>query len=373
MTALLRIGNLVWKEVIQFSRDRLLTTFIFLLPLVQLMLLAQATGERISDLRLAILDLDRSATSRRLAVELDNREELAVWRFVETEEELRRLIDWGRVDGGIIMPRGLEEALSDPRRSAPLQVVVDGSNSVVGTVLESAALVTLTDFGLQRAREMGLATASPIDMRVVTYYNPAYNVRSFAIPAQVGFITYQITLAVASLGLARERELGTLEALVVTPLSRLEMVLGKAIPALVIGLVNFVLLLGTTVYFFHIPMRGSFLLLLGLTILFAVAEIGWGVLISAFSRTQQQAILLVFILAMVDVAFSGYLVPVKNMPRFFQWVSQVVPMYHYLVVLRAVMLRGATLAAIWPHALALAGLAGAILAISVRGVSERLD
>jgi len=370
---LFRVWNLVWKEIIQFTRDRLMTAFIFLLPLVQLALLAQATGRRIEDLKVVVLDQDRSAVTRELISDLDNREELAVHYFADNLEHLQTFLDQGKADVGVIFPRGLAQDLADPTRTPQVQVVIDGSNAVVGGIAMGAANAVFAQYEQERLQARGLATASRIDLRITTYYNPTYNTRYFAIPAQVGFIIYQITLAVASLGLARERELGTLEQLIVTPLSRLELVLGKAIPAFIIGAVNFLLMLGVAVHAFDVPMRGSVPLLFLLTLPFIVAEIGWGVLISAMAHTQQQAILFVFILAMVDMSFSGFLVPVKNLPGILQWVAQAVPMYHYLVIIRAVMLKGATLSILWPHALALLGLGGAILSISVRGVSRRLD
>jgi ABC-2 type transport system permease protein len=368
-----RIWNLVWKEVVQFARDRMLTAFIFLLPILQLVLLAQATGSRIGDLGVAVLDLDRSPVSRQLTTDLDNREELAVRHLVEGEDELRDLLDRGTVDGGVILPRGLAADLADPSRSSQVKVIVDGSNSVAGSVTLRAASAAISDHGRRLLEGRGLQAAQPVDLRVMTYYNPTRDIRHFTIPAQVGFIIYQITLAVASLGLARERELGTLEQLIVTPLGRLELVVGKAIPALIIGALNFLLMLGVAVAVFGVPLRGSVLLLFALTTLFILAEIGWGIFISGVARTQQQAILFVFVLAMVDVAFSGYMVPVKNLPGLLRLFSRLVPLYHYLVIIRAVMLKAATVSTLWPHALALAGLGAATLGVSVRGVSQRLD
>ncbi len=368
-----RVWNLVWKEIIQFTRDRLMTAFIFLLPLVQLALLAQATGRRIGDLKVVVLDQDRTAVTRALISDLDNREELAVHYHVDDLEELESFLDLGKADVGVAFPRGLAQDLADPTRTPQVQVLVDGSNAVVAGIATGAVNAVFAQYEQERLQAMGFATSPPIDLRITTYYNPTYNTRYFAIPAQVGFIVYQITLAVASLGLARERELGTLEQLIVTPLSRLELVLGKAIPAFIIGVVNFFFLLGVTVHVFGVPMRGSALVLLLLTLPFIVAEIGWGVLISAIAHTQQQAILFVFILAMTDISFSGFLVPVKNLPGVLQWIAQAVPMYHYLVIIRSVMLKGATLSNLWPHALALFGLAGGVLSISVRTVSRGLD
>ncbi len=372
-TTPLRISNLVWKEIIQITRDRAMIIMVFLFPLLQLSLMAQATGTRVGDLRLAVLDLDRSSVSRELITALDNREELALWYYVSSPDELYDLLNRGKADVGVIFPRGFGEDMEDPTRTAQVQMIVDGSNSVVGSIAVAGGNGALGDYGMERLAERGFSVQSPIDFRVVTYYNPDYDTRAFTIPAQVGFITYQITLVVASLGLARERELGTLEQLIVAPVTRLELVVGKAVPALIAGVINFALMMGVAVYLFRIPMRGSLPFLFGMTVLFVMAEIGWGGLISAASRTQQQAILLVFIMAMMDITFSGYLVPVRNLPGALRLIAQVVPMYHYLAVIRAVMLKGATLATLWPHALALAGLGVAILFLSMRGISQRLD
>jgi ABC-2 type transport system permease protein len=364
---------LIWKEGIQFARDRMLTAFLMLLPILQLALLARNTGTDITDLRVAVLDLDGSPATRELMASIDNRTQLAVRYFVEDEAELRELLDWGRVEVGVIFAEGLDQDLAGPGRAGRVKVVVNGTNSVVGETALAAISSVFSEYATDLAREQGLDATPAISLRTVTRYNPTSNIRYFAIPAQVGFITYQITLAIASLGLARERELGTLEQLLVAPLNRLELMLGKAVPALVIGLFNFILMSAVAVHLFQVPLRGSFPLLVGFTIIFLVAEIGWGVLISAVARTQQQSILFVFILAMVDMTFSGYLVPAQNLPQVLQLVCRVVPMYHYLAVIRAVMLKGATLTTLWPRALVLLALALAIPAIAVRGVSRRLD
>ena len=261
-----------------------MTTFIFLLPLLQLALLAQATGQRIGNLRLAVLDLDGSAASRQLVASLDNREELQVRCFVLDEAQLRELLDRGRVDAGVILPRGLAQDLLDVGRTAQVQVVVDGSNSVVGSIALSAANAAILDGVHGWLRAEAPAAGPLIDLQVATYYNPTSNIRHFTIPAQVGFITYQIALAVAALSLARERELGTLEQLIVSPIARLELVLGKAIPAFIIGVFNFLLMLGVAVHFFQVPLRGSLWLLLAITMLFVAAVVGWGLLISATAR-----------------------------------------------------------------------------------------
>ena len=177
-----------------------------------------------------------------------------------------------------------------------------------------------------------------------------------AIPGLFAFVVYQIAMVVASVTIVRERELGTLEQLAVTPVRRGELLTGKAIPAVLIGLVNFLVLLAVVVGVFNIPLRGSLALLIALSILFIVAEVCVGLLVSAVSKSQQQAVLVVFPLAMVDLALSGYLVPVESMPRGLQVLSLFSPLRHYMKILKDIMLKGADMSTLWPSALALAGL-----------------
>ena len=378
---LLRIWNLILKEFIQFFRDWLMTVFILTLPVLQLVLLAHATGSRVSALPAAVLDLDRSSASRQMFAALDARRELDVCHYPSTLTDTRRLIDQGEAALAVIIPAGLAADMADFSRTPRVQVVVDGSSKVPALHALNAARDTLADFAgeYSSAPFPGLAAAcgstadSPVDLRTTIRYNPTLNARFFTVPAQVGFIVYQVTLVVASIGLTRERERGTLEQLMVVPLRRVELFIGKAIPALLVGALNFLLMLAVAVFVFEMPMRGSLPLLFALTLLFIVAEIGYGMFISVFARTQQQAILFVFVLAMVDMTFSGYLVQVKHLPAVLQAIAQVVPFHHYLAIVRAVMLKGVGADALWPHAAAMMIMGLLVTAVAVHNLSRSLD
>ena len=370
---LLRIWNLVLKEFIQLLRDWLMTAFILTLPVLQLVLLAHATGSGISDLRVAVLDLDRSSASRRLVTALGNRRELYVCHCPETLAETHRLLDQGDAALVVVIPADFAADVTDVARTPRIQLIADASNNVPASNALRAARGAVAAFATDLAVEHGLAASPPIDLRTTVRFNPALNFRFFSIPAQVGFIVYQVTLVVASVGLARERELGTLEQLIVMPLRRIELVIGKAIPALVIGLLNFLCILAVAVFGFGIPLRGSLPLLFALTLLFIVAEIGYGIFISGIARTQQQAVLFVFVLAMVDMSFSGYMVRVKNLPVALQAIAQVVPFRHYLTIIRGVMLKGVGLDALWPHAAAMLLMGLLVTAVAVRNLSRSLD
>jgi ABC-2 type transport system permease protein len=370
---LLRIGNLIIKELILFGRDRLLTTFILLAPALQLLLLAQSIERGINEQPTVILDLDHSRLSRQLVTRLDNSDQLRVLFHVDDPDELRRLLDEGKARLGVVIPAGFGQELSRADSPQVIQVIADATNMMAASVVLSAASGVVSRFSADLVSSHGIVVPEFIDFRTSIRFNPTMDVRAFSIPAQLGFITYQVTLAVAALGLARERELGTLEQLMVTPLRRFELALGKGIPAFAIGGLNFAVMWVISLTVFQVPMNGSPWLMTSLTVLFLSAEVGWGLAISAISRTQQQAILFVFIQAMVDIAFSGFLVPVQNLSPLLQIISRLVPLQHYLAIIRGIMLRGAGLEELWPHALALLVLSLATGLVALRSVARRLE
>lgn len=366
-----RIWNLIVKEFVQLSRDRLLVAFLILGPVLQLTLLTQATGKGVDHLTLAVLDLDRTRLSRQLITALDNTEELELRYYPEGMEEVRRLLDRGQASVALIIPAGFSQDLGLAKTR--VQVLADGSNSIVASVGLSAAEGVVADFAHDLAMAYGLPEGETIDLRINVLFNPTLKTRPYTISAQLGFIVYQVTLTVAALGIARERELSTLEQLIVTPLRRFELIVGKAIPAMIVGAVDFIALFAVAVLVFHLPLEGSFVLLLGLTSLFIAAEIGWGLMISILSRSQAQAVLFVFLLAMVDMTFSGYLVQVEKMPWLLRTISNLFPFQHYLTLLRDVVFKGTGLNLLWGEISALTALGTGISLIAFLSTNKRLD
>lgn len=370
-----RIWRIIVKELLHFRRDRVLTTFLFVFPLIQLVLVAQTAGSNVSNLPLAVWDQDHSATSRSLISALDNTPELALRYLPASMAEVQRLLDAGQSAAVVVIPPGL--AADIERASGPsVQVIIDGSNVAAGSSALAAAEGAISRALVQRlagASDLSGALAGAVDLHTLVRFNPESDGKFVAIPGLFAFVVYQIAMVVAAVTLVRERELGTLEQLAVTPVRRIELLTGKALPAILVGLVNFVLLLAVVVGVFAIPMRGSVALLVALSALFIVAEVGVGLLISAISRSQQQAILLVFPLAMVDLALSGYLVPVETMPRALQVLSLFTPLRHYMHILKDIMLKGADMSTLWPSALALAALAAAFGLLALRNVARNFE
>jgi ABC-2 type transport system permease protein len=371
-----RIWQIIVKEFIQFVRDRMLGLFLFTFPVMQLVLVAQATSSDAVNLSMAVLDEDKSTASRGLIQALHNADGLTVDYFPADENEVRWLIDTGQATAAAIIPPGFESDLQGGDRPK-VQIVADGSNTIAANTALQTAEGAINSYLYRWLADNDLVAAvdmsSRLDVRSVFRFNPTLDHRFYAIPAQLAFIVYQVTLAIAALVLARERELGTLEQLIVTPLRRFELLIGKAACPAVIGLIDFTLMLAIVVGIYHIPMRGSWELLFLLTALFVAAEVSWGMMLSSISRTQQQAIMFVFMIAMVDIALSGYLVPVDTMPFGLQMISTVSPIRYYITILRAIMLKGADLTTLWPETLVLAALTVGIATISLHNVARDFE
>jgi ABC-2 type transport system permease protein len=370
---LARIVNLAAKDFIQITRDRILISFTVLGMAFQLVLLALATSREVAELQMGILDLDKSQQSRTLITALDNTKELYQSQVFDSVEQADDLLDGGEIVVAVIIPQGFASDLAAGRQPQ-VQILADGSNVWAGSTVVRVTEGVISRFGQAVVLEkVGHSTPALLELRPKIHFNEDLSGKYFAIPAELGLIVYMVTLLVSAAGIARERELGTLEQLMVTPLRRVELIVGKAIPAVVVAFVDFLMMLAITVWVFHIPLRGSLFLLMALTLLFIVSELGFGLVISAISANQQQTVLFVFMLGILDMAFSGYLVAVENMPSALRFASNFSPIRHYLIIVRGIMLKGATLSSLWPQTLALVALGTGILTLTFRSLHKRLD
>jgi ABC-2 type transport system permease protein len=368
-----RIWSVVVKEFLQLSRDRVLMGFVILAPLLELALMGNMTGGGVENLPLAVVDKDTSRASRELIAKLDQSEELLLTTYAENVEQAREAMQRGQVAAIVVVPPGYGEYLTDPRQSAEVQVIVDDSNYVVATVAESSVQNVASEIAQDLTTRITTVSGEPVRMSFVARFNAALDSGPRSITAMLGMIVYQVTLIIAAQSFTRERERGTLEQLRITPLGRVELIVGKAVPTMVIGLVNGMMMIGLIVVWFGVPVRGSLPLLLLLSVPFILAQIGWGTLISLVSHNQQQAVLFVFAMAMLEVACSGFIVPASDMPKVMQVVSQVSSVQHYLVILRGVMLRGAGIGSVWVPTLALTGIALAATTLAWLRLRAGLD
>jgi len=374
-----RFTRLVVKDFQQFLRDKLLLTFIFVGPTLQLVMMGQATASDIKHLPAAIVDRDRTRDSRALMVTLDNLEELDVTRHLDSEEQVAPLLDRGEVSVAVLIPQGFGSTLASPAGRASVQLWVDGSNILGAYAALGAAEGAIATTGGEIAAERRLSSEAggprltSFDLLPTARFNPELAHSHYLLPSQLSLIVLIVTMLVSSVGIVRERETGTLEQLMVTPLRRIELILAKATLPTLVAFVDFLAMLAITVWVFGVPIRGSLLLLMVVTLLFIIAQLTWGLVISAVSATQQQAVLLIFMIGILSVAFSGYLVEAENMPVLMSWISNLFPISHYLSMLRAIMLKGATIGQIWTQLLALLVLGFASLALSLRSFRKTLE
>ena len=377
--ALLRIRNLVRKEFIHFTRDRLLTPVILFGPVAELIMIGIATSGDIDHLPTAIVNQDMGERGGILAQMIHASPVFDVHEQVNDGDEARELVEDGRLTAVFTIPEDFSVALDDPVNAEATQValLLDGSDTFAaeaakygaeGVVDNFAAIVAVGWFA-----DAGVALSAVEEPTIRLLYNEHLKKSFYELPAEMGIMLYFVAAGVASLGIARERERGTWEQLLVTPMRPLEIVIGKALPAIPIAYAVFLMLLGVSLVGFGLPMRGSWPLLLLVVLLYILVELSVGVLISSFSKSQIQAFLLVATLMMVEFIFSGYIFAVDTMPALIQTLSNFIPMKHGLNMVRSILLRGVGLDALWPSILMLAALGCGVLAVATLIVRRRLD
>ena len=373
---IIRIWNLATKELLHLWRDKMILLFVFFGPISELALVAWATSGDIEHIPTAIIDGDHSVASRALVQALENTETFEANYYPRDAEEARALVDAGTVLVAVLIPLDFGEQLVGTGGPAQVQLILDGADPSAARAAQMSAEGAVGAFAQQIAlQRMGFlgALGEVIDLDVRVWFNEELKTSNYEVPSELGFMLVGVALMVASLGIARERELGTLEQLLVTPLRSVELILGKALPVMFLSYLNFLLMLGLVVFAFRVPMRGSWPLLLTIALFYLLVEMGWGLMISAVSRAQVQALLLAFMLMMVEVVFSGYAFPVENMPWLLRHVANFVPIKHWLIILRSILLKGAGLDVFWKELLSLAALGLVINVFTVYFLRKRLE
>ncbi|MCB9422478.1 MAG: ABC transporter permease [Ardenticatenaceae bacterium] len=354
---LFRIWNLIRKEFIQLFRDRLLAPFVLLGPLSELLMVAWSTSQGIYHLPTAVLDLDMSPASRAIVVAMENARTFDPY-YVSSLDDITSDITTGHAMAAWVIPAGFQAHLLESGvDSAPMELIVDGADVVAAQTAVEVGEGVVASYGARLTTSpQSPAPSSPLDMSLRVWFNEEMKESNYMIPSELGFIAAAIAAMVASMMIARERELGTLEQLMVTPISSFELVVGKSVLAIALGYTEFLLMLGMVVWFFDVPMRGSLPLLMIVALIYMLVELGWGLMISAVARNQMQALLIAFAVIMVMVIFSGYAFPVETMPPFMQSIANIFPLKHWLTIFRGILLKGAGIDVFWRELLAILGL-----------------
>lgn len=368
MSALSRIrGSGLWpmlrKEFIQMRRDRITLAMLVILPAVQLILFGYAIRTEVRNLPTVVLDESRSSESRALIDVMRNTGNFKITGSVAGRDELRRAIERGDARAAVVIPPDFAARLKRGR-GASAQVIVDAADPMASSAaISGASLAAAARSSAILAAKTG--SRPPLDVRVRPWYNPGLRSEAYIVPGVIGVLLSITSLVIMSMAVVRERERGTLEQLVVTPLDKSSLLLGKVLPFVAVGYVQMtvILLLGKLV--FDIPVRGSLLLLYAIAGAFITANLGIGLLISTAVKSQVQATQLGFFVMLPNILLSGFMFPREAMPEFAQWIGLALPLTYFLTALRGILLKGVSIDAIWTETLALVGMAAALFTLSV--------
>lgn len=358
----LRVRELVRKEARQLLRDPRTRAVIFVSPVIQLLMFGYAVNTDIRNTATFVVDLDASVRSRQLTDAFVASGYFAITGRSSRPADLVRALDHGDALIGIEIPRGFERDLGAGR--AAVQVLLDGTQSNSATVAQGYAYRIVQRFALDQATEAGAAPGG-VDLRTRAWYNPNLESRAYNVPAVIGVLIMLMCLLLTALSVVRERELGTLDQLMVSPLTPGELMLGKTIPVGIVGLVDLALVTALALIWFDIPMRGSAPVMLTAAVLYILSGLSVGLLISTVSRTQQEAFMSMFLFFQPAIILSGFFYPVDNMPAVFRWLTLVNPVRHFLEIVRAVFLKGADIASLWPQYLFLVLIAAIVLRLAI--------
>ena len=366
------------KELIQVRRDRVTLGLVIGIPVVELLMFGYALNAVTDHIATVVFDESATASSRTFAAAFHNTRYFTIRRWTASREEAMRAIDSGEARVALIIPRDFGDRVLGGR-GATAQLIVDGSDpSVAQTAMFSGGLIAqvqsanVTVEALNRAGQSG-GTRGGIELRPVVLYNPRMLSVKFMVPAIIGLVLQMQAVLLTALAVVRERERGTLEQLIVSPVRPAELMLGKVLPSMALCLVSTGIMLVLARVLFSVPVAGSVFELLLLTLPFLLGSLGIGLAISVVARNQAQALQMTMFTLLPSILLSGFLFAREGMPAIFQWISLGIPMTYYLQVLRGVILKGAGVSVLWPQGLALTLFAVIALGVSVARFRKTIE
>ncbi len=373
-----RLLSIMRKEITQMTRDRRVVILTFVQPILMLLLLGSAASNDVRNVPTVLFDQDQSQAARDLLDAYRAADYFVFSYQVQSVQEIRQLIDGGEAKAGLIIPPdyGKRIASGEP---AQVAFVIDGSDpTLAGTALSAATLIgeaksTAVLRASLESRGQSGSSSSPIDVRTQVWYNPDLVQAYFMIPGLMGTILLQITVMLTASSIVRERERGTIEQLIITPIRSWELVVGKLTPYVFLAFFDMLEVLVVGTLLFHVPMSGNIGLLLLMSALFLATGLGIGLFISTVAKTQQEAQMLGALIQLPSFFLAGFFFPIAAMPPFLQALSYLVPLRYFLVIVRAIMLKGAGLEAFTSNMLALVVFCLVITVLAVRRFRKRLD
>ncbi|MBM3539409.1 MAG: ABC transporter permease [Alphaproteobacteria bacterium] len=369
-----RVLHLVRKELIELKRDPRLFAIVIIAPIVQLNVLGYAATTDVKDIPIAIVDADRSTASRELVQRFESSANFKIVASLRSTSEIDPYLDRGDAWMALSIPADYGRRVAASRPTS-VQLVADGTDSNSTGVAMGYAQEVIAGHvqDLVAAAAPGLPAGGLVQPEIRVWFNARLESRHFMIPGILALLLLVITTNLSAMAIVREKEIGTLEQLNVTPLQRWELIAGKLLPYALIGIIDVVLVLIVAIYWFDVPMRGSLPLLFGMCLIYLLSTLGLGLFVSTVSKTQQQAMMTsIFFFLTPMVYLSGFVFPIENMPSWIQPLTYLIPLRYFLTIVRGIFLKGIGLEILWPHALALFTWGLAMLTLATLRSSKRL-
>jgi ABC transporter DrrB family efflux protein len=358
------LAGIIYKELIQLSRDPATLVITLLIPVVQLTIFGYAIDTEVKNVKTAILDQDKTVESRDFINRLEATGLYRIVDYVDSEEELYDTIVASQAKTGVRIPAGYARRLNGGK-PATIQVLIDGSdNSVAGQTVATVQNLGLNISAEIMTRVRGGTLALPLEVRTRLLFNPSLRSSNFFVPGIIGILLFLVTMMLTAFAIVREREVGTLEQLMVTPVSKSALMLGKVLPYAALGMIQMLVVILFARLVFGVHIAGSLYLLLGLAFVFIFSSLGLGLIISTIARNQLQAMMASFMLMLPSILLSGFMFPRESMPLPIYWVSACLPVTYFIAILRGIVLRGAGMDALWDEALVLACMGVGLIAIA---------
>jgi ABC-2 type transport system permease protein len=382
-----RIKHIIRKEFIQVFRDKRSRALVFLPPLLQLIIFGYAVNMNIKDIRLGIMDLSRSQQSRELIASFKASGYFRIVRIIDHEHQIREILDRGTVQGVLKINRDFAKRVKREENTA-VQLILDGTDSNTANLITQyiTAIVRQYSRGLlserihrQMSRQIMLGKADELRrvgevvLQQRAWFNPNLESRLFFIPGVIAMILMLVITILTAMAIVREKEIGTLEQLMVSPIRPRELILGKSIPFILVGYGDMIIITVVAVYWFQIPIRGSLPLLFLSTSVYLLSSLGTGLFVSTISQTQQQAMMTSFFFFVPMVLLSGFVFPIANMPTAIQIITYANPIRYFLVIIRGIFLKGVGMEIVWHQLVALAIIGTTLLVTSSLRFRKRME
>lgn len=380
-----RLKSMLIKEFIQAFRNPRMRIILFLPPLVQLLVFGYAANTDIRNISLGVYDLDNTPESREMAEHFASSGYFRIVEKPKSPLEIRRRIDEGRISAALQINGGFARQLRT-RQGTMVQIVVDGTDSNTASVVMAYAQRIVAEYSRQvlvqrifslpnipDEMKRPFFVKGGIEVESRAFFNPNLESRNFYVPGIMAFLIMLVTLLLTCMAIVREREIGTMEQLIVSPIRPFELILGKTIPFAIIGYIDVLIVTLVGVFWFEVPIRGSILLLLAATTIYLLSSLGIGLFISTISHTQQQAMMTMFFFFVPAILLSGFVFPIANMPPIVQYLTYANPLRYFLVIIRGIFLKGSGFDILWPQMLALAVLGGIVFTFSSLRFRKRME